>query len=368
MPPMLRTFLPRRRLLAVAVVFAAATAIAVSALHAGTHAAPEAPPSQRAGAPQEGPSGTLIVSNMDGVSVSLLDLPSGELRATIPARAAPHEVAVSSDGGTAVVTNYGQPGDGNLLQVIDVASGRLVREMVVEGRMRLHGVAFLPGDSLLALTSETTQEIVVVSAADGSERRAMGTGGGAPHMLALGGGWIWAANIVGGSVVRMDAGMASPARTWPAGPRTEGVATTPDGREGWTGSMEEGTVVGVDASGDIVARVTGLQVPYRLAVTADGGTVVVSDPGGEQVGLIDRASGTLAATVDVRAASVAAGLGPEPSPQGFTLTPDGRWALVSAKGIDRVVVIDVIRAAVVGFVVTGDGPDGIGFSPVRMAP
>ena len=204
-----------------------------------------------------------------------------------------------------------------------------------------------------------------MSATDGSERRAITTGGGAPHMLALGGGWIWAANILGGSVARMDPSMESATRTWPAGTRTEGVATTPDGEEGWTGSMDQGTVVGVDASGAVVARVPGLQVPYRLAVTSDGGTVVVTDPGGEQVGLIDRASGTLSATVDVRAASMAAGLGPEPSPQGFTLTADGRWALVSAKNIDRVVIIDLVRAAVVGFVASGDGPDGIGFSPIR---
>ncbi len=316
---------------------------------------------------QTPPAGTILVSNMDERSVWLVDLPSGERRATIPTRAAPHEVAVSSDGSTAVVTNYGDPGAGNLLQVIDVATATVVRELVVEGHERLHGAAFLPGDSLLALTSERTEEILVVSADDGAVRRAMPTGGGAPHMLALGGPWIWTANIVGGSVARIDPSGASATETWPAGSRTEGVAATPDGAEGWTGSMESGTVVGVSGeSGQVIARVDGLGVPYRLAVTGDGGTVVVSDPGRERLVLIDRAAGAVSAEVDVAAASAAAGLGPEPSPQGFTLTPDGAWALVSAKGIDRVALVELTSGSVVRFVQAGAGPDGIAWSPVRV--
>jgi DNA-binding beta-propeller fold protein YncE len=319
--------------------------------------------SARPAAAQSLPAGTMLVSNMDATSVWLVDLPSGTRRATIPARAAPHEVAVSSDGRVAVVTNYGAPGAGNLLQVVDVAAGTVARELVREGRERLHGAAFLPGDSLLALTSERTEEILVVSLADGTVRRAMPTGGGAPHMLAIGGPWIWTANIVGGSVARIDPTGRIDTRTWPAGSRTEGVATTPDGTEGWTASMETGTVVGVSGqTGEVVARVDGLGVPYRLVITPDGGTVVVSDPGREQVVLIDRARGTIATTVDVRATAEARGLGAEPSPQGLTLTPDGAWALVSAKGIDRVAVIHLASGSVHRFIEAGDGPDGIAFS------
>jgi DNA-binding beta-propeller fold protein YncE len=326
------------------------------------------PGSARPTSAQSLPQGTVLISNMDEGSVWLVDLPSGEQRATIPTRAAPHEIAVSSDGRTAVVTNYGAPGAGNLLQVLDVTSGTVLRELVVEGRERLHGAAFLPGDSLLALTSERTQEILVVSTADGAVRRAMPTGGGAPHMLALGGPWIWTANITGGSIARVDPAGASETGTWAAGTRTEGVATTPDGSEGWTGSMEGGTVVGVRGeTGEVVARIEGLGVPYRLAVTPDAATVVVSDPEREQVVLIDRRRGTVARTVDLAAASAAAGLGPEPSPQGFTLTPDGAFALVSVKGIDRIAVIELSTGSVVRFMQAGDGPDGIAFSPVRPA-
>ena len=56
---------------------------------------------------QDGPVGTVMVANMDDNSVWLLDPRTGEHRATVETHFSPHEIAVSSDGGTAVVTNYG---------------------------------------------------------------------------------------------------------------------------------------------------------------------------------------------------------------------------------------------------------------------
>ena len=153
----------------------------------------------------QGPRGTVLVANMDDDSVWLIDLPSGTLRATLPTRMAPHEVATSNDGTMAAVTNYGdEQGPGNLIQLIDVEPGSLTGELVVEGYERIHGVRFLPGDSLLALTSEWTGEILIVGVLDGEIRRVLSTLGRASHMLALGGSWIYAANIVDGTVSRVD--------------------------------------------------------------------------------------------------------------------------------------------------------------------
>lgn len=316
---------------------------------------------------QAGPEGTVLVAGMNADAVWLIDLPTGEHRGTITTHIAPHEVAVSNDGRTAVITNYGdQRGPGNLIQVIDVGRAEVLHEIVIDGYQRIHGAAFLPGDSLLVVTSERTGELLVLGLADGVIRRKLQTGGQASHMLALGGRWIYTANIVDGTVSRIDPTAQSETRTWPAGTRTEGVAATPDGMQGWTGSMEGGDVVGVDGeTGDVVARVSGLQVPYRLAVTPDGATIVVSDPPANQIVLIDRAAGTVRARIDVSAAAVAEGLSSDPSPQGFTLSRDGRWAFVSTKAIDRVAIIDLTAARVVRFLPAAAGPDGIAFSPVR---
>ena len=314
---------------------------------------------------QELPRGTILVANMDDDSVWLLDLPTGERRAVVRTHIAPHEIAVSRDGSVAAITNYGdQRGPGNLLQIVQVETGEVTAELTIEGYERLHGAAFLPGDSLLALTSERTGEILIVGLDDGGVRRTLSTGGEAPHMLALGGAWIYAANIVTGSVSRMDPFGDAPTLMWPASTRTEGVAATPDGREVWTGSMDGGSVVGVNgATGEVVARVTGLQVPYRLAVTPDGETVVVSDPEAGALVLIDRASGAVAAEIDIDEAASREGLGETASPEGFVLSRDGQWAFVSTKALNRVAAVHLASRRVVRFFEAGAGPDGIAFSP-----
>lgn len=314
--------------------------------------------------PVQVPSGTILVANMTARTVWLIDAESGERRAVLRTREDPHEIAVSSDGRIAAVTNYGS-GDGNIVQFIDVAAGSVTREITVQGYQRLHGAAFLTGDSLLALTSERTGEVLVVDAATGGIRRQLATLGQASHMLAVGGEWIYTANIVDGTVSRVDPSGKQATLTWPAGTRTEGIAATPDGAEGWTGSMEGGAVVGIEgATGREVARIDGLSVPYRLAVTANGALVVVSDPESGVLGVIDRDNATLG-RVDIRGAALDARLDGSSSPQGFTLDGTGRWAFVSTQGIDRVAVVDLESLSVMTFLEAGLNPDGIGFSPVR---
>jgi DNA-binding beta-propeller fold protein YncE len=312
------------------------------------------------------PDGTIIVANMNDDSVWLVDARTGRRRVVVDTHIAPHEVAVSSDGSVAAVTNYGdQRGPGNLIQFLDVATGTVTHEITIDGYERLHGAAFMEGDAVLALTSERTGELLVVSPVDGSIIRTLSTGGRASHMLALGGGWLYAANISDGTVSRIDPSGDTDPDVWRAGESTEGLATTPDGRQGWTGSMGTGEVVGVDgATGEVVARVPGLTLPYRLAITPDGGTVVVSDPEAGTLVLIDRSEGLVVATIDVDAASAAAGHGAAASPQGFVLSPDGEWAFVSANAIGKVALIHLASRSVVRFVDAGAAPDGISFSPV----
>lgn len=317
-----------------------------------------------AGTAQELPSGTVVVANMSAGTTWLVDVETGDRKALVTAQEAPHEVAISSDGRKAAVTNYGS-GEGNLVQFIDVAAGRIVDEIVVEGYQRLHGAAFLPGDSLIVLTSERTGEVLVVGVGDAQIRRKLPTLGAASHMLAMGGDWIYTANIVDGTVSRIDPAGVEETLTWDAGTRTEGIAATPDGSQGWTGSMDAGTVVGIDGeTGEEVVRVEGLAVPYRLAVTPDGETVVVTDPGAGVLGVIERATGALQ-RIDIGAAARAVGLAGDPSPQGFTLDPSGRWAFVSTKGLNRIAIVDLELGDVATFLESGAGPDGIGFTPVK---
>jgi YVTN family beta-propeller protein len=312
--------------------------------------------------------GTILAANQGDDTVWLIDLATGERRAIVATHIAPHEIAVTSDGLTAAITNYGdRRGPGNVVQFVKIQDGTVFHEVTVEGYQRLHGAAYLPGDSLLALTSERTGEILIVGVVDGGVRQSLPTQGRGSHMLALGGKWVYSANISDGTVTRIDLTGTTRTETWAAGTRTEGLAATPDGSQGWTASMDSGTVIGVNgATGEIVARIGGLKVPYRLAITPDAKTVVVSDPEAGTLVLIDRLLGTIIVSIDIDAAAAAAGYEGAASPQGFALSPDGQWAFVAANAINRVAVVDLKGRRVIQFVESGKGPDGMGFSPVRV--
>lgn len=54
-------------------------------------------------------------------------------------------------------------------------------------------------------------------------------------------------------------------------------------------------------------------------------------------------------------------------PQGLTLHPDGRHLFLSLASAGRVAIVDVAERAVVGYLPSGPGPDGIAYSPVQVA-
>ena len=62
--------------------------------------------SSRALSAQAGPGGTLVVVNKQASTADLIDVGSGGTIATLPTGQGPHELVLSSDGRTAVVTDY----------------------------------------------------------------------------------------------------------------------------------------------------------------------------------------------------------------------------------------------------------------------
>ena len=55
--------------------------------------------------------GTLVASNMNDHTATVIDAASGRVLATVPTGEGPHEVAISHDGKWAVVSNYGVRGN-----------------------------------------------------------------------------------------------------------------------------------------------------------------------------------------------------------------------------------------------------------------
>ena len=315
------------------------------------------------------PTGTVIVANMGDNTATLLDIASKRVVATLPTGNGAHEVAVSHDGRGAVVRNYGVRGaPGNTLTVIDVPAASVARTIDLGDFKRPHGSAFLPGDSVFVVTSEVSKAIVLVDFRKGGVIGSIPTNHPASHMLAMTADArrIYTSNVADGTVSELDVPGRKFVREFTVAPAVEGIAVTPSGDQVWVGSNQAKTVTIVDpAAGSTVATIAGFGMPYRLAVTPDSRTVVITDPPNAVVRIVDRATRRDRAVVKIPADGVGATaeFPGSPSPEGVVLSRDGRTAFVALQGSSRVAVIDIATATVVSYLPTGAGPDGIAYSP-----
>ena len=295
----------------------------------------------------------LIVANQGDATVHLVEAATGRSRAVLPSAPAPHEVAVTRDGRWAVVTNYGDRGSvGHALTVIDVATQTIARSIDLSPHTRPHGIAFLPGDSLLAVTSETSRAVLLVGLADGAVREVIPTEAQGTHILAVapGGGKIWTANVGSGTVTELDLGRQA-LRSIVVGPGTEGAALSPDGGRIWAASMgKDSTYVFDTSTGARVAAVASPGHAYRVAVSPDGRHALIPAPELGLVRVID--------TSTLRETTIAVPSGPG----GVVVAPDGHTAYVPVMQTGEVAVIDLSLMAVLRRFPVGAAPDGIAIS------
>lgn len=324
-------------------------------------------------APLGAQTGTLVVSNMNDHTATIIDAATGRVHATLATGEGPHEVAISRDGRTALVSNYGIRGKaGSTITVIDVASAAVVRTLSIEGFQRPHGMAFLPGDSLVAVTSEAAQAVIVVDVRSGAVRDTLPTRGRASHMIALtaNGTRAWVANIADNSISGIDMLGRDSAQVLRVGRQPEGIAVSPDGAQVWVGSNRDSTVMVIDArTGVVTDTLRGFGMPYRIAVSPNGQLAVVSDPVRGEVRVFTARDRKARFTIAIPSDSLVstAEVPGSPSPEGVAISRDSKWAFVTLQGRNRVITIDLERGQIVRSAPTGVWSDGVGYSPVVRA-
>lgn len=301
-----------------------------------------------------GLTGTLVITNKSPSTATIIDVGSGRILATLPTGEGPHEVILSSDGGTAVVTDYsGRPG--KTLTVIDVARQKVVRTIDLGDYNRPHGIVYLPGDSLVAVTSEASGNVVVVNIPEGRISKAVPTTQAGSHMVGVArdGVRAFTGNIGSNTVSELDLATGRFVRKWDVPAAPEAINVTPDGAEVWVGSNNTGKVSVIKpATGEVTTAAEGFSWPYRVLFSPDGKTVLLPDLRKEELRFLDLASHRELGRLSF----------PGGAPQGITITPDGRYALESMSGQAKVAIIEVASRKVVGHLAVGETPDGIGYT------
>lgn len=302
--------------------------------------------------------GTLVVLNKGANTATFVDVASDRIIATLPTGQGPHELAMTSDGRWAVSTDYA---GGNSLTVFDVTGPRAVRTIDLGEYPRPHGAFFLPGDSIVAVTSEASRTVVLVQPFRGEIVAAIPTRADGSHMVAVTGDGttLYTGDIGEGTVSRLDVASRSKTRNYRVPAQPEAITVSEDGSQLWVGSNAEGYVSVVDTeTGEVDSTLSGFQWPYRILILEERDLVVIPDLRRSVVRFVDYDERR-----DIETLSL-----PGEGPQGVFATPDGETLFLSLSASGQVAVIDLDTREIVRRIDVGPTPDGIGWSPVVVGP
>jgi len=326
-----------------------------------------------------GITGSLIVLNKAEASASLINLETGKEIKRFEVGAGPHEVAITSDGRTAVVCNYGQQEPGNSLTVLDLLTLEVARTIDLGEYRRPHGIVFLPDGKRVAVTCEHERNVLIVNARTGAIEKVMPTEAQVSHMVAItpDAKRAFVANIYSNSVTVLDLETGARLKEIPTGEGAEGIDITPNGREVWVTNRANNTISVIDPEMlEIVATLDCESFPIRIKFTPDGEMALVSNARSGDVAVFTVANHTEFMRIDMEAEPVAddadrlfaGAFEGSPVPVGILVHPSGSYAFVANTQADVVTVIDLDKFKIVGRIVAGKEPDGLGYSRISHTP
>jgi YVTN family beta-propeller protein len=299
----------------------------------------------------QGGSPALLVVDKEGL-LAIVDPGTRQVTARIPVGDGPHEVAASDDGALAFVSNYGGTAPGNSISVIDVPARKEIHRVDLGPLRRPHGLDFAGGK--LYFTCEVNK---VVGRYDPGANRVdwlLGTGQNVTHMVRASADLnrLYTANIGSNSISVLD---RTGAIDWsqtviPVGKGPEGFDLTPDGRELWTATSQDGGVSIINLAEKRVIHTFKVHTARsnRLKITPDGRLVLISDLDAGNLLVLERQ--TLKELKRMP-------LGRQPA--GILIAPDSARAYVAVTGDNSVAIIDLKTLELAGRIAPGNGPDGM---------
>ncbi|MFT5422931.1 MAG: YVTN family beta-propeller protein [Phycisphaerales bacterium] len=319
------------------------------------------------------PGGTLIVLNKSDATASVIDRASGSVLATLPTGAGPHEAAVSPDGKTAVVCDYGERTPGSTLTVIDLPSMTVSKTIDLGQPCRPHGIQFEPDGEHLVVTAEVLSEVLRVNVLSGEVVGRAPTRQRASHMVVLSpsGERGYVANIAPGTVSVVDVARGDLVKVIETGAGAEGIDISPDGREVWVTNRAADTVSVIDTQTlEVVKQIECGAFPIRVKFTPDGTRVLVSCAESGEVVVFDaktRETVARIAMADEPGQGQEDGDAPDqgPVPIGILIPADGGHAYIANTNVDRVTVVDLETLKVTGRLAAGKTPDGMAWSVIE---
>jgi YVTN family beta-propeller protein len=295
----------------------------------------------------------LAALNKADSTLAIIDPMKMKVLGKIATGDSPHEVALSADGKTAFVANYGAQTPGSSISVIDTTTLKEIRRFDVAPLMRPHGLLVMGGK--LYFTAEVNRVIARYDPIANKIDWLMGTGQTGTHMVVATGDQkhFYTSNVGSDSVTSFEFANVPPAggkvTQIAIGKQPEAIDLSPDGKEIWAGLNAEGAIDVVDtATNKFKEKVNVGGRPYRVRFTPDGKYVVNSMVATKELLVIDAATKKEVKRIKL-----------ESVPLGIAFSADGKTAFVSVVEPDLVLKINLETGEILGRVESGKSPDGI---------
>ena len=275
------------------------------------------------------PNGVAIVGNRayvaNGASdtVSVIDVNTQQILATIPLGHTPTYVVANPDGERAYVSNR----DSNSVSIISTATNWVTHTIAVGSRPQ--GVAVSADGSRVYVSNSGSNSVSVIDAATNSVVATYSTGASPNGLAVTSDGKLYVANRDNNTVSVLHAANGTVA----AGPIAvgslpTGVAVNPAGTRVYVTNASGTVSVISTANNSVMATVPVGSAPVGVSVSPDGGLVYVADSS-DSLSVIDAATNT-------RIQQVAIDTSPENGVHFVAVSPDGTSVYVTDQA-DRVV-------------------------------
>ena len=313
----------------------------------------------------QSPQPTLLALSKGDHTLAIVNSVTLKVIARVPVGPDPHEVVASADGKTAYVTNTGG-GRSFEINVIDLVTYKALPNIDTRPLTGPHGIMFAGGK--VWFSAEGSKAVGRYDPATGKLDWSMGTGQERTHMVYVTHDEkkIYTTNVNAGTVsILADTLLpappfpgAQPRRDWiqtvvPVYKGSEGFDVTPDGKQLWTVSSDDGKIYAIDLVSKKLVFVIDAKAlgANRLKFTPDGKRALISSLRNGDLQVFDVAS-----RKEIKRINIGHG------GAGIEMDPDGSRVFMGCTPDNYVAVIDLKKLEVIGHIDVGPGPDGLAWA------
>jgi YVTN family beta-propeller protein len=305
------------------------------------------------------PAQRLLVANQKDHTLSVVDPATNKQVTAIDVGAyTGHEVIASPDGKTAFVPIYGSSGvgkpgtDGQRIDVIDIASGKIVHIIDLPHGVRPHMPLFDPTGKTLYVSTELDKTVTAFDPRTYKPIATLPTGQEQSHMFIVShsGKRMYTANVGPGNVSVIDIPTRKVIATIPISGNTQRISISNDDKYVFTSDQTKNQLAVIDTATNTIKQWVPLAGSgYGTAPTRDGRYLIVTLRDKNKVAVVDLKSMEVVKTLDMPGA-----------PQEVVVRPDGKMAYVSC--LKQVAVIDTANWTVPTTIEAGNGADGLAWA------